>query len=151
MPYSVSSYSDIGGSPFQQYQNQQQQFALQQQQLQNQKLQLQQQNPQWMGQQQYGQLPQYNFNQNQAPAGQNFSRGIPETGSLWNQGAVTGPMKSPTQPTQPTQPQPNQQNLFQAQSQQYFPLQPYSYGQQSQYSDPAGGTMTSGYMPFQYF
>lgn len=52
MPYSVASYADIGGSPFQQYENQQQQFQLQRQQIQNQ--QNQQQNAP-LGGQQYGQ------------------------------------------------------------------------------------------------
>lgn len=74
MPFSYSSYADIGGSPFQQYQNQQQQFQLQQQQAKNQQ---NQQNPAFGGQnpqlgnsfpqqptygqqQQYGGMQQYN-------------------------------------------------------------------------------------------
>ncbi len=91
MPYSVNSYANVGGSPFQQYENQQYQNYLQQQQAQTaqQNQQSQQQNPAFggqtpnlgggiqygnqqnyggwppSGQQQYNPLPQYNQNQYQ--------------------------------------------------------------------------------------
>ena len=67
MPFSYSNYASIGGSPFQQYENQQQQFQLQQQQIQNQQKQQnqpqfnqQQYAPQYGQQQQYGGFQQYN-------------------------------------------------------------------------------------------
>ncbi len=170
MPYSVNSYSNVGGSPFQQYENQQYQNYLQQQQLQQQKQQPQgQQNPAFggqqpnlggginyggqqnyggwppSGQQQYNPLPQYNANQPQQQPPQNQGNSLQRGfGGVENppNTQYMGQYKPPTNTT--TQSNPYQTNQ-QMQPFQYSPLQPYNFGGGS----PQGGT--GDYSMFNYF
>jgi hypothetical protein len=171
MPYSVNSYANVGGSPFQQYENQQYQNYLQQQQAQTaqQNQQSQQQNPAFggqqpnlgggiqygnqqnyggwppSGQQQYNPLPNYNLSQPQQQPPQNQGNSLQRGfgGVETPQNTQLMGMYQPTNSTS-TQSNPYQTNP-QSQPFQYSPLQQYNFGGGS----PAGGT--GNYSMFNYF
>ena len=172
MPYSVNSYSNVGGSPFQQYMDQQrQQYLAYQQSLQpqqNQNGQQGQQNPPFGGQNQpiqgfqgnqqnYGGYPQpgafqynplqgYNMQgQNQQPQPQNQGNSLQRGfGGIENPNPVLGQYKPPANTSQGEYTNPYAVNPS---TQPYSPFQ--SYGMFT--GSPSGGTGNFDYSMFNYY